>query len=404
MQLKLNHVAAGLGLLLCAAALVLYGLELQVRSAQNLFPGLPPGGDFAQFWVSAKLIAQGLPDAPYLAAVLTEKVRALSAQPETVTRLLSPLYYPPVYLFFLLPLGWLPYLPALLVYFASTAALYLAGLWCLVRQRWIILFMLGFSAIWLNLVTGQNGLLTAGVFALALVALPHRPTLAGLLIGILCYKPHLGLLWPIVLLAGQHYRAFFFAIIAALGLTFASVLAFGIHTWLASTFGAEVAVFALEHNPSLWVRMPSLYATLRLQLVGFDSAVMAHGALSLTVAGLVGWIWFRSSDFVLRGAALAVGALLATPFVYDYDYALLGVALVLLLARAQDQGWRWSDKILLPLAYVWPILINRFPHWTESVFDHRLQLGFLLPLALLLQITHRVAVARRPVSALQPAA
>ena len=35
-----------------------------------------------------------------------------------------------------------------------------------------------------------------------------RPRLAGLLLGLLCYKPHLALLAPVALVAGGHWRTF----------------------------------------------------------------------------------------------------------------------------------------------------------------------------------------------------
>jgi len=44
----------------------------------------------------------------------------------------------------------------------------------------------------------------------ALVMLVERPILAGVLIGCLAYKPQFGLLIPLVLIAGSHWRAFIF--------------------------------------------------------------------------------------------------------------------------------------------------------------------------------------------------
>ena len=59
----------------------------------------------------------------------------------------------------------------------------------------------------------------------------RRPALAGVLIGLLTYKPHLGLLFPIALIAGGHWRAFATATIAAVLIAAASWLVFGSESW-----------------------------------------------------------------------------------------------------------------------------------------------------------------------------
>lgn len=65
----------------------------------------------------------------------------------------------------------------------------------------------------------QNGFLSAGLFGGALVLLERRPVLAGALFGLLTYKPHLGLLVPIVLIADWHKLQTIFGLVRALGPT-----------------------------------------------------------------------------------------------------------------------------------------------------------------------------------------
>ena len=48
---------------------------------------------------------------------------------------------------------------------------------------------------------------TAALFGGGLSLLERRPLLAGGLLGLLIYKPQLGLLIPVALLAGRHWRA-----------------------------------------------------------------------------------------------------------------------------------------------------------------------------------------------------
>ena len=49
--------------------------------------------------------------------------------------------------------------------------------------------------------------LDGGLFGGGLSLLERRPLLAGGLLGLMIYKPQLGLLIPVALLAGRHWRA-----------------------------------------------------------------------------------------------------------------------------------------------------------------------------------------------------
>jgi hypothetical protein len=59
----------------------------------------------------------------------------------------------------------------------------------------------------MNAVGGQNSTWTAALFGGGLSLLERRPLLAGRLLGLLIYKPQLGLLIQVALLAGRHWRA-----------------------------------------------------------------------------------------------------------------------------------------------------------------------------------------------------
>ncbi|WP_029586365.1 glycosyltransferase 87 family protein [Bradyrhizobium sp. URHD0069] len=67
-------------------------------------------------------------------------------------------------------------------------------------------FRAGGGAVFINAVGGQNSTWTAALFGGGLSPLERRPLLAGGLLGLLIYKPQLGLLIPVAL-AGRHWRA-----------------------------------------------------------------------------------------------------------------------------------------------------------------------------------------------------
>ena len=50
-------------------------------------------------------------------------------------------------------------------------------------------------------------------------------------------------------------------------------------------------------------------------------------ALALMLAASLAWLWHSDAAFELKAAALAIGSLLATPYVLDYDLVVLAVAI-----------------------------------------------------------------------------
>ena len=75
------------------------------------------------------------------------------------------------------------------------------------RSGWLLL-ALAFPAVFINLGHGHNGFLTAALFGGALATLERRPLVAGMLFGLLAYKPQFGMLIPLVLLATGRWRVY----------------------------------------------------------------------------------------------------------------------------------------------------------------------------------------------------
>ena len=83
------------------------------------------------------------------------------------------------------------------------------------------------------LCTGQNSLLSAALFGAAAVTLDRSPTLAGILIGCVAYKPQLAVLAPLALATAGRWRAFVTAAGTVVVLVGASIVAFDTKTWIA---------------------------------------------------------------------------------------------------------------------------------------------------------------------------
>ena len=72
---------------------------------------------------------------------------------------------------------------------------------------WLLL-ALAFPAVFVNIGHGHNGFLTAALIGAGLLMLDRRPILAGILFGLMAYKPQFGVLIPLVLAATGRWRAF----------------------------------------------------------------------------------------------------------------------------------------------------------------------------------------------------
>ncbi len=140
---------------------------------------------------------------------------------------LHPFNYPPSYIFAILPFGLLPYTPALLTWLAATLLLFVLAARCAGLRAAETIAVIVAPAAMVNISAGQNGFLTSALLVAGLFLLERRPLAAGTLFGLLTFKPHLGLLIPVALLARRQWRAIFAAALSAGLLLGASLVVFG---------------------------------------------------------------------------------------------------------------------------------------------------------------------------------
>ncbi|HEY0300097.1 MAG TPA: glycosyltransferase family 87 protein [Rhizomicrobium sp.] len=165
--------------------------------------GRPLGSDFSNVYAAGMAARQGDAALPF------DPQKQYRAE-QAVFGAATPFYgwhYPPYFLLIAAPLSALPYLAALAVWQIATALLYLGALWLLLREGPLArdplwpLAALGFTAVFVNLTHGHNGFLTAALFAGGLALLDKRPVAAGVLFGLLAYKPQFAVMIPLVLVA-----------------------------------------------------------------------------------------------------------------------------------------------------------------------------------------------------------
>src|SRR5581483_11943227 len=222
----------------------------------------------------------------------------------------------PVFLLVAAALALLPYVPALLLWQGATLAAALAVFRAILPQPRALLFALGFPGILVCLGNGQTGLLTGALLAGGALALPRREVLAGVLFGLLAYKPQFGLLIPIVLAAGGYWRAIGAAAATVLATLAATLALWGWPVWqafLASIPLTEKIVF--EAGSTGFEKFQSIFAWVRLWGGPLPLAYALQGIVTIAVAGACIWIWRGPAAHRLKCAALLTGALLSSPYV-----------------------------------------------------------------------------------------
>ncbi|MBF0246567.1 MAG: DUF2029 domain-containing protein, partial [Alphaproteobacteria bacterium] len=201
---------------LAAVPVLMIGLSGYFVDGLTNGAGKVVGEDFVNYWTSGGLWLRARAVEAYDLDGFRAAIRALAGAP------VEPYHfsYPPTMMALAAPFAALPFLPALA---AWTAAGY-GALYLLLRQNagpaWSAVAALAAPAALVNALYGQNGAFTAVFLGGALMALPTRPVVAGVLFGLLAFKPHLGVLVPLVLALGGHWRTFaaaaFTAVLAGL--------------------------------------------------------------------------------------------------------------------------------------------------------------------------------------------
>jgi hypothetical protein len=193
----------------------------------------------------------------------------------------------------------------------------------------------------------------------ALFFIERRPVLAGCFLGVLTYKPQFGLLFPLVLVAGGHWRVFSTAAVVAVLVNATSWAAFGTSTWMAFIHSLPMASQAiLTEGQADWHKLQSLFGIVR-SLGGSEALAWSlQSGLIGVIAILLCAMWRSRVSFDLKAAALATGALLSTPYLYLYDYVTLAVPMAFLVRAGLATGFLRGEMIGVGAA---SLLILIFP-------------------------------------------
>ncbi|HEX2940822.1 MAG TPA: glycosyltransferase family 87 protein, partial [Rhodopila sp.] len=266
--------------------------------------------------------------------------------------------YPPVYLLLCAPLALLPYIAAFVLFQATTLAAWLLLMRRILQERgwtWCIP-VLAYPAVFWTLGQGQNSFLTAALLGGMTLLIDERPVLAGVLVGLVCYKPHLALLVPVALAASGRWRAFAAAAVTVAVLVGLSAALFGVATWHAYlvAFAGSQAVY--ETGRIDFYAFVTPYGAVRVLGYGAGVAQAVQALVTVLTAVTIGWIWRRDPGQAERSAALIAGILLSVPLALVYDLLLLTVAIGWLVRAGRATGFLPWEKFALFCCYAVPLV------------------------------------------------
>jgi hypothetical protein len=368
---RVRLVAAAV--LIASAAGFLY-LVVTAHGGVDL-QGRPLGTDFSNVYAAGSYVLDGNARAPF-------DLSLQYAREQQIFGSATPIYgwhYPPYFLFVAAALALMPYGLALAVWQAVTFGLYLLAVRAIVapalrlrsadflvpgRGDWLLLAA-AFPAVLINIGHGQNGFLTAALFGLALVKLDRAPLLAGVLFGLMIYKPQYGLTIPLVLAATGRWRCFAAAAATVALLSIATTLAFGPQVWqafLGSTrFTRQVA---LEQGDTGWYKIQSAFAWARMWGAPIPVAYALQGVLSVAVAVVLTRLWRSDAAYALKAAALCLSAILVTPYSFDYDMMVLAPAIAFCAVDGMARGFGAWEKTALAALWLVPLVARGVAHLT----------------------------------------
>ena len=351
--------------------------------------------DFVSFYAAGKLALAGTPALAYdqAAHFLAEQRFTVPGAPYQY------FFYPPVFMLVTAPLALLPYFVAFYVFEFATLAAFLLTMRQILREPgwgWIGP-VLAFPAIFWTFGLGQNAFLSATLAGWFFLLIDRRPALAGVVLGLLCYKPHFGLLAPVGLAFGGHWRAFVAAGAAVMALVGLSVALFGVETW-------QAYVVALAGSDSVYASGRITYAGIvtpfgAARLLGLAPRVAyaVQTSVAVTMLMLAGWSWQRGLNRNLRAAIMLSATLLAVPLALLYDRLLLLVAIGWLVREGREDGFLpWEKTVLLG------VYVGTLVEYAVGSNWH-VPLGPFISLAVLLMALRRSARAvRRSGSWMEP--
>lgn len=316
----------------------------------------PLGGDFLQEWVGGWIVSRGeqarLYDLEYVQTVQHDPAIVGFQWPE---KDYFPMVYPPYYYLLISPLSFLGYpvamkLWAVLSGLALTLSGYLIHRFYPPCRRLFGPCFVGamlFVPLLVCLNMGQKSTFLVLILTCSFLLLYHRrPFAAGLVFGLIAFKPHLGLVIGLTMLMKRQWR-FAGGALSVVALLVGGSFAVNPELWgdyldVVSGMGEYVQTggYQLSDAHSLWGGIQLLLPGVSSSMIKWLAITAALGVVGLLWSVMRGPIQVDSPIFARQFSAMIFATVVLSPHFYAYDLAILLVPMILIVTSYPLGGWR----------------------------------------------------------------
>lgn len=304
---------------------------------------------------------------------------ALAAErvPEAAGIRYLPLYPPQVSIFFA-PLAHLPYQWALIVWWVSSASIYVGCCYAFWHAcphlhehlGTVIVLAVAYPGFFHLIAWGQTSAPALACFTLAFFLLrDKREFTAGLVLGCLIFKPQLGLAAAIVFASIGAWKTVLGALLSAVAQLSVGVLYYGIEPlrqWV-RTLRALPGLLPLLEPKLYQTHSLRTFWSMLLPWPEFSFAIYVLSAAAMLGLTVACWERNRVWSLPLRYSALLLATVLVAPHLTVYDLVILAPAFILLadwlVSQLSTALNRWLGALLY-LVYALPLL-GPFSRWTH---------------------------------------
>ncbi|MES1156664.1 MAG: glycosyltransferase family 87 protein [Alphaproteobacteria bacterium] len=285
----------------------------------------PLFGDYIAFWSAGKMALAGHADQVH-------NTQALFAQHKVAIPTLTvvaPWNSPPTWLLVCAVFALLPYPAAAVTFLVFSGVIYFIA-----ARKWLpdaraLIFAATLPAAVYEIGSVQTGILISALAGLAIIWMDRRPIVSGVLMGLLTFKPHLAVLWPVLLFLSKRWRALAVAIATALTFALVAAVIYGPESYVRFAHNLHYAYSLFTDRKVSLRTFASLYGDLRALGVPHWLALASHSA-NAAAAFVVACYVFLRGDRTTQGIALCAATMMLSPYLFFYDSTLLGLAAAML--------------------------------------------------------------------------
>lgn len=283
--------------------------------------------DYDAFFVAGRMFWEDrLADAYYAELLRVAQNQILGSQD------FMPWTYPPHFNLMTLTLGVFPIWLGYFIFTLTTLIIYVYILRKISPYFFSIVLLFNFPAILICIRTGQNGFLFSAMLGFFILGLQDGKVRSIIALSIASIKPHFLISIYLYLLMRRQCFVFFGSLVATTFILLVSTFLFGPEIWSAFLNSARESSNFLKEGYYPLYRMVSIYATLHTIGVPSRIAFIIQGALATAALGMIFWAWQKKWSRHQMLAVATMSSLFISPYAYDYDLQILGLALALLMS------------------------------------------------------------------------